>query len=91
MSIESKLGLDKYVCDEQSHIALDAQVCEGCKKRYCLTVCPARVYRQEEGSDAIQVEHLACLECGTCIAACEAGGLSWRYPQGGFGVKYRFA
>ena len=30
-----------------------------------------------------------CLECGTCLIICEKGALDWKYPRGGFGVRYR--
>ena len=91
MSVEEKLALDKYELDEETHITVDQEVCAMCRQRYCLTVCPAKVYVQEEGGLAIIVNHAGCLVCGTCIAACEAGGLTWNIPASGMGVYYRYA
>ncbi|MBQ9954254.1 MAG: 4Fe-4S dicluster domain-containing protein [Eggerthellaceae bacterium] len=91
MTIEERLALDKYEVDEESHIALDQAACAQCLHKYCLTVCPAKVYTQSEGQDAISVSHVACLECGTCIVACQGGGLTWNYPTGSMGVVYRYA
>ena len=36
------------------------------------------------------VEYAGCLECGTCLIACNEGALSWSYPKGDYGVQYRF-
>lgn len=91
MSIESKLALDKFELSEESHIAVDQGICEKCDTKYCLTVCPAKVYVQEEGSPGIVVNHAGCLECGTCIAACKEGGLTWRMPAGSMGICFRYA
>lgn len=91
MSVEEKLGLNKYELDEESHIAVDQEVCAKCSERYCLTVCPARVYMQEESDERIVVNHAGCLECGTCMAACLAGGLAWNMPASGMGVCFRYA
>ena len=91
MSLEDKLALDKFEVDEASHISVDQEICSTCSAKPCLTVCPACVYFQEEGSEKVSVNHLACLECGTCIAACETGGLTWNMPLGGMGIIYRYA
>lgn len=91
MTIEERLGLDKYELDEETHIVVDQAVCGVCKTKYCLTVCPAKVYVQEDGDERIVVNHAGCLECGTCIAACIPGGLTWSMPAGGMGVIFRYA
>lgn len=91
MTIEERLGLDKYELDEETHITVDQKVCAKCAAKYCLTVCPAKVYVQEEGDDRIVVNHAGCLECGTCIAACIPGGLTWDIPASGMGISYRYA
>ena len=90
MNIEAKLGLDVFALDKEPHIVVNQAVCrERCKRRVCLTICPARLYTQaEDGSIVLNYE--GCLECGTCKLACAEGALDWRYPRGGFGVQYRF-
>lgn len=91
MSVEERLALDKYELDEESHIKVDQAVCGTCTTRYCLTACPAKVYTEDEADRHIVVNHAGCLECGTCIAACIPGGLTWRMPASSMGVMYRYA
>jgi ferredoxin like protein len=90
-TIEERLALDKYALDENSHITINQEICSQCVDRYCLTVCPAQVYRCEEGEGTVVVNHAGCLECGSCIAVCELGSLTWNMPAGGMGVIYRYA
>ena len=92
LSLDARLGLDKYEIDEQqSHIAIDAERCKICDDKPCLTVCPARVYQWVDDHVAVRYEN--CLECGTCQIACDKGGkggITWRNPQGGFGILFRY-
>lgn len=90
MGIDQLLSLDKYELDESSHISIDEDVCKMCSRKYCLTVCPAHVYSLNE-MGVVVADHAGCLECGTCIVACELDGLSWHMPNGGMGVSYRYA
>ena len=90
VNIKPKLGLNVFKVDSESHIKVNHQVCRTqCKSRFCTWVCPARVYTLE-ADGLIRVEHDGCLECGTCVIACDSGALSWRYPRAGYGVQYRF-
>jgi ferredoxin like protein len=92
MSLDARLGLDRYEIDtEQSHIAVDHARCESCAPKPCLTVCPADVYRWVDDKVAVRYEN--CLECGTCQLACDHGGnggITWQNPQGGFGIVFRY-
>ena len=92
MSLDARLAADRYEIDnEQSHIAVDQARCESCEPKPCLTVCPADVYRWVEERVAVRYEN--CLECGSCQLACDfggRGGITWRNPQGGFGIAYRY-
>jgi len=91
-TLDGLLGLDKYEIDEQnSHIQIDQSRCELCEKQPCLTVCPAQVYILD--GNLINARYENCLECGTCQIACDSlgkGGITWRPPQGGFGIVYRY-
>jgi ferredoxin like protein len=90
MSLDERLGLDKYELDKLGHIGVDQSLCRTCASKPCLTVCPAKVYSQP--LDEIVVAYENCLECGTCQIACNTGGrrgITWRYPRGGFGIAYR--
>lgn len=91
MNIESKLGLDAFKLDEESHIRINQEICrQDCQEKYCLFVCPAHLYSVSKESGDICVEFEGCLECGTCRIACRYGALEWDYPRGGFGVQFRF-
>lgn len=92
LSLDDLLGLDRYEIDEaNSHIQVDQACCNRCGLKPCLTVCPAAVYVAVEGEITARYEN--CLECGTCQIACDsggAGGITWRPPQGGFGIVFRY-
>ena len=92
MSLDARLGLDKYEIDEvQSHIKVDQSKCQICDLRPCLTVCPAGVYTWVDGE--IKVHYEDCLECGTCQISCDhggEGGITWHNSTGGYGIIYRF-
>ncbi len=92
VTLDARLGLDKYEIDaEQSHIQIDQAHCQTCELKPCLTVCPAAVYQLVEARVTARYEN--CLECGTCQLACDNGGnkgLTWRNPQGGFGIRFRY-
>jgi len=92
MTLDARLGLDKYNIDEQnSHIAIDQSCCQVCEGKPCLTVCPAEVYRLVEEETVARYEN--CIECGTCQIACDdlgEGGIDWQPPEGGFGIRYRY-
>ncbi|SHN88264.1 ferredoxin family protein [Desulfitobacterium chlororespirans] len=88
MSLVDKLALNKFQVDEgEPHILINYDICKDCHEKYCLLVCPAGLYSEQNG--AIIVEWAGCLECGTCLALCKKGALDWKYPRGGFGIIYR--
>lgn len=92
LSLDDRLGLDKYEIDEaHSHITVDQSRCRVCRLQPCLTVCPASVYVMVENEVVARYEN--CLECGTCQVACDTGGeggITWTPPQGGFGIVFRY-
>ena len=73
LSLDRRLGLDKYEIDSQSHIEVDQEKCAKCETKVCLYVCPAEVYKLE--GDRIVCNYEDCLECGTCQIACHSGGM----------------
>jgi ferredoxin like protein len=90
MNIEDKLGLDVFKIDTEPHIIINQDVCRTkCQIRYCLHICPASLYTQDNEGD-VQVNYEGCLECGACLIACTDEALTWHYPRAGFGVQYRF-
>ena len=89
-TVAELLGLDTFQVDEQPHIVVDTEICSTCPTRPCLAACPAGLYRL--GPDgALTFDHAGCLECGTCQAVCEHGGVvRWAFPRATFGVAYRY-
>lgn len=90
MKVEEKLTKNYFRPDKKSHIRLNPEICRGCEKRFCLTVCPANLYKIEEETKEITVEFSGCLECGTCMVSCIRGSISWEYPSGEWGIQYRY-
>ena len=88
LSIEAKLGLNVFDVDKEPHITVDFSICETCEKKPCLYICPAKLYQLENGKLTYNYE--GCLECGSCLIACDKKAVKWNYPKGGFGVQYRF-
>jgi ferredoxin like protein len=89
-SIEELLGLDKFAVDEDNaHIELDKSICQECKEKPCLVVCPAKLYRLND-TGKITFDYAGCLECGTCRVVCKRKGIKkWQYPIGTLGVSFR--
>ncbi|MBM2831209.1 MAG: ferredoxin [Dehalococcoidia bacterium] len=91
MPLEGKLFLDRFKVDEESHLRIvDGEKCfKECEGQPCLHLCPANVYRLEEG-DRISVNYEGCLECGSCRIACRHLNIEWRFPRGGYGISHKF-
>ncbi|MDK2824010.1 MAG: ferredoxin like protein [Clostridia bacterium] len=91
ISIEEKLGVNKFNVDEGNpHIIIKKETgnLEVIKK--CVIACPAGLYSIKEDGN-ISFDFAGCLECGTCRVICAGTGiLDWNYPQGTFGVEFRY-
>ena len=68
---------------------LDEDVCIRCKEKPCTFICPANVYEWNEEKCIMTIRYENCLECGACKIACEKNNITWRYPNSGYGVKYK--
>ncbi|MBW2038467.1 MAG: 4Fe-4S dicluster domain-containing protein [Deltaproteobacteria bacterium] len=90
MDPASKLALDAFKNDKESHILIRQEICKSCAEKYCLYVCPGGLYSINEETGELLIEYAGCLECGSCRVACPYGALEWSYPRGGFGVQYRY-
>ena len=90
MDPASKLAVNAFKNDEETHISIKQEICNGCKERYCLYVCPGGLYSFSEDTEELLVEYTGCLECGSCRVACPHGALEWLYPRSGCGVQYRY-
>ncbi|OGO41138.1 MAG: hypothetical protein A2Z04_08920, partial [Chloroflexi bacterium RBG_16_57_9] len=88
LSIEARLGLNVFAIDKQPHIVIHQEVCDAqCTLRPCLFVCPAKLY-SIDAEKKMHVNFEGCLECGTCLIACQDRALEWVYPRAGYGVQY---
>ncbi|MFZ7101056.1 MAG: ferredoxin family protein [Peptococcaceae bacterium] len=91
MSVEEKLGTNKFNVDEgNAHIVIKKDTCSMEAIKKCIIACPAGLYAlNEDGS--ISFDFAGCLECGTCRVICAGtDSLDWNYPQGTFGVEFRY-
>ena len=90
MNIENKLFLNRFNVDNNHpHLCInDKAKCEQCIEKSCVAVCPVKNYKKINGT--VELSWEGCLECGSCRIACRKGVIDWQYPQGGFGVTYRF-
>jgi ferredoxin like protein len=73
--LDLRLATLVFRADPEPHIVVQTDLCLDCAERPCLFACPTC-----EG----------CLECGSCRVVCHREAVSWRYPRGGFGVRYRW-
>lgn len=94
LSIAERLGTVAYRnqgrSDAKPHILVDTSICNTVCPHKCTTyVCPANCYTiDERGLVHFQFED--CIECGTCMYACDQGAVTWRYPdpEAGRGVNW---
>ncbi len=91
LSVDERVGLDKFEFDEEPFITVDTDVCRTCDTKPCLYVCPSKVYRLEKGELVYNTE--GCIELGACAIVCKHIGkdaIHWSYPRGSYGVEFRF-
>jgi len=55
-------------------VAVDADICKGC--RLCEKLCPYNALVFNAAEKIMQVESVKCKGCGTCAAACPSGAVS---------------
>jgi ferredoxin like protein len=91
MKLEDKLFLITFNADTESHLSVKSQeVCQRCENKPCVSGCPAACWEFEQEKNEVLVSFEGCLECGTCRVICPFANINWKYPRGGFGVKYKF-
>ena len=95
VSVEEKLYLAKYKLDERPHLVImDQTICQKCSQingspQPCMIICPADVYKWEEGKKNI-VSYDNCVECGACRIICPYTNIEWKYPRWGRGLSLRY-
>ncbi len=93
MSLDDKIGVTDFAVDAGNpHMSIpDPSLCEVCRDKPCLYICPANNFVQDE-TGRVVMSWEGCIECGAAILACHELGnkaLRWEYPRGGFGVRHR--
>ncbi|HVL86425.1 MAG TPA: ferredoxin family protein [Candidatus Thermoplasmatota archaeon] len=89
--VMEKVGATVFEYDNKPHILVDYTKCATCVDKPCIPMCPPSCYTLEEGKKLV-FNSEGCFECGTCRVVCPAGGngaVSWHYPNGGRGVRFR--
>ena len=81
--------LTAFRIDREPHIIVKRDACASCDHRACVFTCPAGGYQWNETGARVDFAYEGCLECGTCLIICDKGALTWNYPKGGFGVRFR--
>lgn len=90
MKIKEKIAICSIKHHEQSHIKINVDICKNCQTRICIIACPAHLYTFESETGKLIVDHTGCLECGTCMIICSSKGITWKYPEAGYGIYYRY-
>ena len=94
LSVADRLGMVNYRnqarTEAKAHIEVDTSICNStCVHKCTVKVCPAKCYTLDaEGLVHFQYED--CIECGTCMYACDQGAVTWNYPhpEDGKGVNW---
>ena len=90
LSVDDKMATVNIKIHKHAHIIVNKELCGDCPTRPCLVVCTAENYQWDEKQGALVFNYEGCLECGACRIICPRDAIEWSYPEGGFGVKYRF-
>lgn len=91
MSVDEKLGVDKFHVNEDSpHITLNKKYAGHKEMELLVKGCPAGLYKFNK-DQSLSFDYAGCLECGTCrVLALGTVIKEWNYPLGSFGVEFRF-
>lgn len=87
--LKAKLGFNVFKPDNKAHIKIRPGMEKDPRLQKAILVCPAGLYRKNEKGE-VELTIDGCLECGTCRLACGSEVLEWDYPEGGYGVQFRF-
>jgi len=89
VSFEGRMATVEFRVSPEPHIVVDGDGCRGCSTKECVTACPANLF-VPTADGGILFNYEQCFECGTCYLVCNRrGAITWRYPEGGYGVVFR--
>ena len=91
LNVDNKLGIDRFRVDEHSaHIEIEKEWKNPVDIDRLIRACPAGLYRYDDNQELV-FDYAGCLECGTCKILGFGNVVSkWEWPQGTFGISYRF-
>lgn len=90
VAFEDRMATVEFRVAAEAHITVDGDSCRGCTTRECVTACPANLF-VPTADGGVLFNYEQCFECGTCYLVCNtAGAISWRYPEGGQGVVFKW-
>lgn len=91
MSIEEKLGVNKFHVDESyAHITIDKDYPNLKEKKQLVQACPAGIYKIN-ADESLAFDYAGCLECGTCrVLALGTIVKEWNHPKGEYGIEFRY-
>ncbi len=87
--LKARLGLDVFKPGKAPYIRIKSGMEKDPRLKPAVRLCPAGLYTENEKGE-ITLTLDGCLECGTCRVACGTEVLDWGYPEGGYGVQFRF-
>ena len=89
-NIDNKLNINQFNVDTtNAHIVVIRHPDPNVLKKLLL-VCPAGLYKLNNDG-TLQFDYAGCLECGACrILGANTVLKKWQYPNGTFGIEYRY-
>ncbi len=88
VSVKDRLITVKNNISKKAHIVVKTEICDTQCPHQCTTyVCPAKCFEIIEQKMRFQYED--CIECGTCLHACDQDAVSWSFPDSGHGVSFK--
>lgn len=56
-------------------VLINKKRCDNARECSCIDACPAKAFKYDEERETVAVENSLCVNCRTCMIACEAGAV----------------
>jgi carbon-monoxide dehydrogenase iron sulfur subunit len=63
------------IMGRETHAAFVPTLCRQCDGKFCIDSCPEEALSVVEATGAIHIDHVKCILCGSCVAACPVDGI----------------